>query len=120
MIVALLEAGVAPAGLRVALLNGTQDARDVGHAPEHTACGRPSQLPDSRPTIAQLEQLSANLIELKTKRGLDLVVFDSLAMFLPASNENSSGAMMNALTPFLALAGAGLAVRSPKVKLSNR
>jgi hypothetical protein len=63
-----------------------------------------------RPTFAQLEQLNAHFIELKTRRGLDLVVFDSLAIFLPASNENSAGVMMNALAPFLALAEAGFAV----------
>jgi hypothetical protein len=63
-----------------------------------------------RPTLGQLEQLGAELIDLKAKRGLDLVVFDSLAMFLPASNENNAGVMVNALAPFLALAEAGLAV----------
>jgi hypothetical protein len=63
-----------------------------------------------RPTFAQLEELNARFIELRTQRGLDLVVFDSLAMFLPASNENSADVMVNALTPFLALAEAGLAV----------
>jgi hypothetical protein len=63
-----------------------------------------------RPSFAQLEQLNAELIALKAERGLDLVVFDSLAMFLPASNENSAGVMVNALTPFLTLAEAGLAV----------
>jgi hypothetical protein len=62
------------------------------------------------PTFAQLEQLNAKLIALKAERGLDLVVFDSLAMFLPAGNENSAGVIVNALGPFLALADAGLAV----------
>jgi hypothetical protein len=63
-----------------------------------------------RPTFAQLEQLNAHLLGLKAERGLDLVVFDSLAMFLPGGNENSAGVMVNALAPFLALAEAGLAV----------
>jgi hypothetical protein len=63
-----------------------------------------------RPTFAQLEQLGARLLELKKQRGLDLVVFDSLAVFLPVGNENSAGVMVNALAPFLALAEAGLAV----------
>jgi hypothetical protein len=63
-----------------------------------------------RPTFAQLAQLNADLIGLKQERGLDLVVFDSLAVFLPTGNENSAGVMVNALAPFLALAEAGLAV----------
>jgi hypothetical protein len=63
-----------------------------------------------RPTYAQFEQLNAQLIGLKAERGLDLVIFDSLAMFLPANNENSADVMVSALAPFLALADAGLAV----------
>jgi AAA domain len=63
-----------------------------------------------RPTCAQLEQLHADLLDARAERGLDLVVFDSLACFLPARNENSADAMVNGLTPFLALAEAGLAV----------
>jgi hypothetical protein len=38
------------------------------------------------------------------------VVFDSLAVFLPASTENNAGVMVDALAPFVALAEAGLAV----------
>jgi hypothetical protein len=63
-----------------------------------------------RPSFAQLEQLNEQLIAWKAERGLDLVVFDSLAMFLPGANENSAGVMVGALAPFLALADAGLAV----------
>ena len=47
---------------------------------------------------------------MKQERGLDLVVFDSLMMFLPARNENSADVMVDALGPFVALAEAGLAV----------
>src|SRR5436309_1063733 len=36
-----------------------------------------------RPTFEQLEQLNAQIIAMKAERGLDLVVFDSLAQFLP-------------------------------------
>jgi hypothetical protein len=63
-----------------------------------------------RPTFAQLEQLNAGILELRTERDLDLVVFDSLATFLPVRNESSAAAMVHALAPFLALAEAGLAV----------
>jgi hypothetical protein len=63
-----------------------------------------------RPTLAQLEQLNAEIVAAKQERGLDLVVFDSLAVFLPARNENNAGAMLDGLAPFVALAEAGLAV----------
>ncbi len=63
-----------------------------------------------RPTMADFDQLHACIIELKQDRKLDLVVFDSLAFFLPARTENNSGVMIDALAPFLALADAGLAV----------
>jgi AAA domain len=49
-------------------------------------------------------------VKQKEQRGVDLVVFDSLAVFLPARTENSAGVMVEALAPFLALAEAGLAV----------
>jgi hypothetical protein len=49
-------------------------------------------------------------VELKRERGTDLVVFDSLARFLPGSTENNAGVVTDALAPFLGLADAGLAV----------
>lgn len=63
-----------------------------------------------RPTLAQIEQLNSHLIDLQHERGLDLVIFDSLAMFLPAHSENSAGVIVDALAPFVDLAEAGLAV----------
>jgi AAA domain len=63
-----------------------------------------------RPSFAELRQLAGQILDLKRERGLDLVVFDSLAMFLPARNENSADAMVDALGPFVALAEADLAV----------
>jgi hypothetical protein len=63
-----------------------------------------------RPSHEQLSQLIAHLIGLKGERGLDLVVFDSLAMFLPVRDENSASLMVAGLAPFVALAEAGLAV----------
>jgi len=63
-----------------------------------------------RPTFAQFEQLNAAILGLQAERQLDLVVFDSLAFFMPGHNENSADVMVNALSPFLRLAEAGLAV----------
>lgn len=63
-----------------------------------------------RPTLADFRQLHDQIIELRQQRPLDLVVFDSLAMFLPGRTENDAGVMVGALAPFLALADAGLAV----------
>jgi hypothetical protein len=63
-----------------------------------------------RPSLADFDQLCAQIIELKKQRNVDLVVFDSLAYFLPAREENSAGVMVGALAPFVGLAEAGLAV----------
>jgi hypothetical protein len=63
-----------------------------------------------QPTLEDYQQLNAKLIGLKAERGLDLVVIDSLAYFLSASNENNAASMAGGLAPFLALAEAGLAV----------
>jgi AAA domain len=63
-----------------------------------------------RPTLANFQSLHDQIIDLRRERPLDLVVFDSLAMFLPARTENDAGVMVDALAPFLALADAGLAV----------
>jgi hypothetical protein len=63
-----------------------------------------------RPTLADFRQLHDQVMELRRVRPLDLVVFDSLSMFLPGRTENDAGAIVNALAPFLALADAGLAV----------
>jgi hypothetical protein len=63
-----------------------------------------------RPTLADFQQLHEQIVGLRRERPLDLVVFDSLAMLLPARTENDAGVMVDALAPFLALADAGLAV----------
>jgi hypothetical protein len=44
------------------------------------------------------------------RQGCALVVFDSLAQFLPAHSENSAGALLECLTPLQRLATAGLSV----------
>jgi AAA domain len=63
-----------------------------------------------RPSPADFERLAAEIVELKQQQGLDLVVFDSLAAFLPARQENSADVMVGATAPFIALAEVGLAV----------
>ncbi len=57
-----------------------------------------------RPTVADLEALNHQLLEHKAKRGLELVVFDSLAYFLPGRSENEAGSVAAGLAPFIALA----------------
>lgn len=63
-----------------------------------------------RPTLADFRQLHDQIVELRQQRPLDLVVFDSLAQFLPANTENNAGVMVDALAPFFAIADAGPAV----------
>jgi hypothetical protein len=63
-----------------------------------------------RPTLEDFQQLTDQILELRQQRPLDLVVFDSLAQFLPGRTENNADVMVEALAPFLALADAGPAV----------
>jgi AAA domain len=81
--------------------------RRFGLGPELGVLTRPFA---GRATLADFRQLHDQIIGLRRERALDLVVFDSLAMFLPAATENNAGVMVDALGPFLALADAGLAV----------
>ncbi len=64
----------------------------------------------SRPTPAEFAALIAQLLDLKVRRSIDLVVFDPLAKFLPVRSENSAEAMQEALEPLHRLTDAGLAV----------
>jgi hypothetical protein len=63
----------------------------------------------ARPTPAEFAALLAHLLDLKTRRGIDLVVFDPLARFLPIRCENSAEAMQEALEPLRRLTNQGLA-----------
>jgi hypothetical protein len=84
-----------------------QRRRRLGLGAEVGVLTRPFR---ARPTLADLHQLHDRIVELRRERPLDLVVFDSLSMFLPGRTENDAGVMVTALAPFLALADAGLAV----------
>jgi hypothetical protein len=63
-----------------------------------------------RPTQEQFAALVAQLLDLKARRGVDLVVFDTLTRMLPLRCENSVEAMQEALVPLTRLTEAGLAV----------
>jgi AAA domain len=77
-----------------------------GLGAETTVLCRPYR---SRPTVGQLTKLCSKIVECKEDRP-DLVVFDTLSYFLPSHDENSARVMATALTPFAALAQAGVAV----------
>ncbi len=63
-----------------------------------------------KPTPAEWHALIGRLGEHRAAHGLDLVVIDPLAPFLPGRDENSAGVMLQALLPLKALTGEGLAV----------
>jgi hypothetical protein len=62
-----------------------------------------------RPTLDEFAALIGQLLDLKARRGVDLVVFDTLSRFLPLRCENSTESMQQALAPLTKLAEAGLA-----------
>jgi hypothetical protein len=62
-----------------------------------------------RPTHEEFAELIAQLLDLKARRGVDLVVFDTLSRFLPLRCENSTESMQQALAPLTSLAEHGLA-----------
>ncbi len=63
-----------------------------------------------RPTREQWLALVEYLAALGTERGLDLVVLDPLASFLPGHGENNAGAMLDVLLPLQRLTTLGLSV----------
>ena len=81
--------------------------RELGLGPELGVLTRPFS---GRPTLADYRELHEQVLEARRERPLDLVVFDSLAYFLPGRTENNAGAVADALAPFMDLAQAGLAV----------
>lgn len=62
-----------------------------------------------RPTQDEFAELIAQLLDLKARRGVDLVVVDTLSRFLPLRCENSTESMQQALAPLTSLADHGLA-----------
>jgi hypothetical protein len=63
-----------------------------------------------QPTVERWNALIDSLCDLRRREGLDLVVIDPLASFLPSRNENNSGVMMAALLPLQRLAAEGVSV----------
>jgi hypothetical protein len=67
----------------------------------------------AQPTLDQWLALLDTAAALRQRRGTDLLVVDSLAAFLPAHTENSSGALLECLTPLQRLTKAGMGVLLP-------
>jgi hypothetical protein len=63
-----------------------------------------------RPQPDEWQDLIDYLAELRARDGLDLVVIDPLASFLPSRDENSAAGMLDALAPLQRLTAAGVAV----------
>jgi len=63
-----------------------------------------------KPTPEQFQAFLDSLLHLRQKRGLDLLVIDPLAFFLPVADENHPAQLMNALHPLRRLADGGFAV----------
>jgi AAA domain-containing protein len=63
-----------------------------------------------KPTLEEWLGLLDRLVELHGQFGLDLVVFDPLASFLPSGCENQADAMLEALLPLQRLTRRGLAI----------
>jgi hypothetical protein len=63
-----------------------------------------------RPTLDGWLALMDHLLDLRREQGLDLVVIDPLAEFLPGRSESEAGAVLDALAPLARLTDAGLAV----------
>jgi hypothetical protein len=63
-----------------------------------------------RPQPEDWSALLDHLVELHRSEGLDLVVVDPLASFLPTRSENAAGDMLDALLPLQRLTGENVAV----------
>jgi hypothetical protein len=63
----------------------------------------------ARPSVAEFDALIAHLINLRKRRGVDLVVFDSLSRLVPIRCENSAEAVGEGLDPLHRLTDAGMA-----------
>jgi hypothetical protein len=64
----------------------------------------------ARPTMAQWCELIEGMLLLRRREGLDLVVIDPLAVFLPSPTENAAGSMLDSLLPLRELTAEGLSV----------
>jgi hypothetical protein len=107
-------AGLATSAARAAVLSeeGQDDwarrCRRVGITSDHVSlfC-RPF---DSKPTMVEWRGLVAAMLELQRTEGLDLLVIDPLAVFLPGNGENLAGVMTEWLLLLRALTDRGVAV----------
>jgi hypothetical protein len=66
-----------------------------------------------KPTLEQWLDMIERLAALRRADGLDLLVIDSLATFLPGRDENSAGAMLHAITPLQRLTAEGVSILLP-------
>jgi hypothetical protein len=79
----------------------------LGYGPHLAFLCRPFR---GKPSADEWRALVDRLADEHARRGLDLVVIDTLATFLPGSDENNAAAMLAALAPLQRLTAAGLAV----------
>jgi hypothetical protein len=63
-----------------------------------------------KPRVDEWLALLDHLLELRQQHGIDLVVIDPLASFLPGRSENLAGDMLDALLPLQRLTATGLSV----------
>jgi hypothetical protein len=64
----------------------------------------------AKPTLEEWHGLLDAMLLLRRREGLDLVVIDTLATFLPGGNENAASVMMNCLLPLRELKAEGVGV----------
>ena len=67
----------------------------------------------AQPSIDQWLALIETAAAMRQRHGTELLVIDSLSYFLPAHSENSSGALLECLTPLQRLTAAGMSVLLP-------
>lgn len=75
-----------------------------------------------RPTVEQWNELIEHAVARREAAGVDLLVIDPLASFLPGHCENNSGMLLEALQPlhrFAAAGGAVLLLHHPRKKASE-
>jgi hypothetical protein len=64
----------------------------------------------AKPTMEEWLTLMDAVDQSRRSQGIDLVVFDTLATFLPGQNENTAGTMLQALMPLRRLADVGMSL----------
>ena len=84
-------------------------ARHLGIGPHARFLCRPFR--GARPAPDQWRALIDHLVAVRRRDGLDLVVVDPLAAFLPGRTENDAGTVLEMLLPLQALTDEGVAVQ---------